>query len=102
MKAYVAGTSQNHLTMYSFFEEEENYQYFLGEKNLSKYLDTVTPCTMLSLTHCSLETPKEIFGKQCRPRSDAAECDVSSGSPLFANSSAIFLKEYLNNIPWHT
>ena len=25
------------------------------------------------LTHCNLETPKRVFGKQCRPRSDAAE-----------------------------
>ena len=27
-----------------------------------------------ALTHCILETPKRVFGKQCRPRSDAAEC----------------------------
>ena len=31
------------------------------------------------LTHSSLETPKGVIGKQCRPRSDAA------------NSSTIFL-----------
>ena len=28
-----------------------------------------------TLTHCSLETPKRAIGKQCRPRSDATECD---------------------------
>ena len=29
--------------------------------------------TWKRLTHCSLETPKRIIGKHCRPRSDAAE-----------------------------
>ena len=28
------------------------------------------------LTHCSRETRKRVIGKQCRPRSDAAECGV--------------------------
>ena len=51
MKAYVAGTSQNHLTMYSFFEEEENYQYFLGEKNPFKIF---RHCN--SLYHAFLDT----------------------------------------------
>ena len=27
------------------------------------------------LTHCSRETCKRVIGKQCRPRSDATECD---------------------------
>ena len=45
------------------------------------------------LTHCNRETPKRVFGKQWRPRSDAAECGVWSGSPLFANSSTIFLRK---------
>ena len=35
--------------------------------------------------------PKRVIGKQCRPRSDAAECGIWSGSPLFANILAIFL-----------
>ena len=47
--------------------------------------------------HCSLETPKRVIGKQCISRSDAAECGIWSGSPLFANSSTIFLLEYLNH-----
>ena len=50
------------------------------------------------LTHCSRETRKTVIGKQCRPRSDAAECSVWSGSPLFANCLAIFLKGYVNLI----
>ena len=35
-------------------------------------------CTkyMYWLTHCSWETRKRVLGKQCRPRSDAAECSV--------------------------
>ena len=44
-----------------------------------------------NLTHCSWETRKRVIGKQCRPRSDAAEHGVFSGSPLFANNLAIFL-----------
>ena len=36
--------------------------------------------------------PKRVTGKQCRPRLDATERGVWSGSPLFANSSTIFLK----------
>ena len=28
------------------------------------------------LTHCSRETLKRVFGKQCRPRSDAPECGI--------------------------
>ena len=42
------------------------------------------------LTHCSLETPKKVIGKQCRPRSDATKRGVWSGFPLYANSSTIF------------
>ena len=37
--------------------------------------DTICTCGY-SLTHCSLETPKRVTGKQCRPRSDAAGCGV--------------------------
>ena len=29
--------------------------------------------TLISLTHCSREAHKRVIGKQCRPRSDAAE-----------------------------
>ena len=32
-----------------------------------------------SLTHCSLETPKSVVGKQCKPRSDAAEVASDQG-----------------------
>ena len=42
------------------------------------------------LIHWSLETRKRVLDKQCRLRSDAAERGVWSGSPLFANSLAIF------------
>ena len=43
------------------------------------------------LTHCGLETPKRVTGKQCRPRSEAAERGIWSGSLMLANSSTIFL-----------
>ena len=37
-----------------------------------------------------------------RPRLDVAERGILSASPLFANSSTIFLFEYLNHIACHT
>ena len=54
------------------------------------------------IIHWRLETPKRETGKQCRLRSDATECGIWSASPLFANSSNIFLLEYLYHIAWHT
>ena len=42
----------------------------------------------LWLTHLSLISHKRGIGKQCRPRSDAAE----SGSTMFALSTGIFIK----------
>ena len=45
----------------------------------------------LNPTEWRLETPKHVTGKQSRPRSDATECCIWSGSPLFADSSTIFL-----------
>ena len=53
-----------------------------------------TVCTSIcfglpGLTYCSRDTRKRVIGKQCRPRSDAAERGVWSGSPLFANSLGI-------------
>ena len=42
------------------------------------------------LTQCNLETPKRVTGKQCRPRSDAAELGIRSGSLMFANSFFLF------------
>ena len=43
---------------------------------------------MMVLTHLCLRD----IGKQCRPRSDAAESGVRSGSTLFAISSKFFTK----------
>ena len=40
--------------------------------------------SLLILTHISLASHFWDKGKQCRPRSDAAECSVWSGSTLFA------------------
>ena len=45
----------------------------------------------MHLNHRSLETPKKGISKEWRPKSDAAECGIWSGSPLFANPSAIYL-----------
>ena len=41
------------------------------------------------ITHLSLASYKRDIGKECRPRSDAAERSVRSGSTLFALSKGI-------------
>ena len=38
----------------------------------------------------TLSIRKTYLSKQCRPRSDAAECGVCSGSTLFATLPAVF------------
>ena len=65
-------------------------QYFLYMNRLFRIVEKIWQIVKL-LTHCCLETPKRVIGKQCRPRSDAPECGIWSGSPLFANSSTFFL-----------
>ena len=44
------------------------------------------------LTHLCLASHKWDIGKQCRPRSDAAECGIWSGPALFAVSTGISIK----------
>ena len=65
--------------------------YFLGKtkENISKchLLKFYPACKVL--THFILETPKRVFGTQCRPRSDATECSIWSGSPLIANNFSV-------------
>ena len=54
-----------------------------------------------SLTHISLASYKRNIGKQCRPRSDATERGVWSGSTLFALSSETLIKHGNNkNLPY--
>ena len=90
------------------FDREEDWQYSSDhtkwkEYYLAYFQPKTTDIFLISLlTHCSWDTHKRIIGKQCRPRSDAAECYVWSGSPLFANSLAIFLQEYVDLIAGHT
>ena len=44
------------------------------KKLLQKYYSSKNIIALVGdLTHCSLDTPKRLIGKQCRPRSDAAE-----------------------------
>ena len=82
------------------------FQFCRSTQNATRFLCSIfnelTINIAEELTHCSRETRKRVLGKQCRPRSDAAERGVWSGSPLFANSLAIFLQEYLNLIAWPT
>ena len=52
---------------------------------------------ILVLTYLSLASHKRDTSKQCRPRSDAAERGVWSGSTLFALNSEISTKHDNNN-----
>ena len=54
--------------------------YFLEEMEKRNYLQNFGGRKAPNLFMDSLEIPKSVAGKQCRP-----------GSPLFANSSTIFL-----------
>ena len=49
-----------------------------------------------SLTHLNLVSHKRNFSKQYRPRSDAAERGVWSGSTLFALNTEIYIKHSNN------
>ena len=48
------------------------------------------------LTHFSRKTPKRVICKQCRPRLDATECGIWSGSTLFALNTGISIKHSKN------
>ena len=85
---------------YNWFMQRNSPEKVDEEKGLAKFcavffffffffLQVISK--MPYLTHCSRETRKRVIDKQCRPRSDAAERGVWSGSALFANSLAIFL-----------
>ena len=54
---------------------------------------------VMTLTHLCLASHKRDIGKQFRPRSDAAERDVWSGSTLFALIAGISIKHGNNNWP---
>ena len=47
----------------------------MGANGIETYCEDLGGACMSTsenlLTHCSLETPKRVIGKQCRPRSDA-------------------------------
>ena len=47
----------------------------------------------LKSTHLYQTFPTRDIGKHCRPRSDAAKCDVWSGSTLFVFNTGISTKE---------
>ena len=51
---------------------------------------------ILSLTHLFLAFHKRDIGRQCRPRSDAAEVSVWSRSTLFASRTGISVKHGYN------
>ena len=53
----------------------------------------------LVLTHISLASFFLDLDKQCRPRSDATECGVWSGSPLFAYK--MFYENSNKNVKYH-
>ena len=47
-------------------------------------------CTVNAIITLTTKT-ETCLSKQCRPRSDVAERDVWSGSPLFATHAAVFI-----------
>ena len=51
---------------------------------------------MVRRTHLCLVSHKMDLGKQCRPRSDAADCGIYSGSKLFAFRTEISIKHNNN------
>ena len=58
-------------------DRQNKRQRVLEEGGITQNILTPQLLTIVrNLTHCSLETRKRIIGKQCRPRSDAAECRV--------------------------
>ena len=66
-----------------------------------KTLDTLPGIRWTSLNHFSLEISKRVIGKQCRPRTDAAECLISVYAECIKN--IFFLKNIIiikaNQIP---
>ena len=77
-----------------FFDKGDNFCYFLcalrqtnsaSEKGIHQ---KVWSCLFSPFL---FGDPQKVIGKQCTPRSDATECGIWSGSPLFAYSLAIFL-----------
>ena len=61
------------------------------KKRLSWFISDLVVSTV-GLTHINLENPKRVIGKQCRSRSDAAECGLWSGFTVFAISTEISVK----------
>ena len=82
--------SRTALVFTNFLHAKKDFRPYVGSsKVISKRISQ--NIVKFPLTYCSRETRKRVIGKQCRPRSDTAECGIWSGSPMFANSLAIFL-----------
>ena len=80
----------------STLDELVHFRVHSSFNECNGYYVLLTGC-LLNI-HFSLEIPKRVIGKQCRPRSDAAEGSIWSGSPLFAKSLAeieIWLFQYI-------
>ena len=75
-------------------EEVTKVVSLLKRRKSTKYIQNPLKATQRGFKSCpliyySLKTPKRVIDKQYRPRSE---------SPLFENSSTIFLLQYLNHI----
>ena len=71
-------------------ESDLNFCYLhMSEGTLSDVVANI-------ITHLSLASHETDIGKQCRPRSDAAERGVWSGSTLLALNTGISLKHGIN------
>ena len=81
---------------YDFFRQKSISFYRWTNVLLKTNLHYCSLKGTLWLTRLSLASPKRDIGKQCKPRSDAAERGVWSGSTLFALNTGISLKHGIN------
>ena len=78
------------LGMFNHMCSEESRYFGLWSKLVTYTEQIIFTFTMNEswiLTHCSLETPKRVIGKQCRPRSYATECEQFSHFSLRISKS---------------
>ena len=98
---FLLETSVEIVFIYIFMIYGQMWIYLLAQacpriSYLPKYSDTIKKTrihvfiNIYGVRHICVRRPRKlVIGKQCRPGSDAAECGVWSGYPLFANSLGI-------------
>ena len=72
VRNYLEARHRNSYAVYNLSQRSYRVAKFENRVSISLHLST----EKTSLTHCSRETPKRVFDKQCGPRSDATECAI--------------------------